>query len=98
MKKILVTGANGFIGRNITKRLLVNNVVDVYCRDIREDDPSWIKENQVKRDTAIELLTTSECSIEDISLRLGFAETSPFTRTFKQWTGVPPSAYRKRNR
>lgn len=54
--------------------------------------------NQIKRDTAIELLTNSELSIEAISTQLGFVETSPFTRTFKQWTGVPPSAYRKRKK
>ena len=52
--------------------------------------------NQLKRDAAIEWLTNSELSIEAISAQLGFVETSPFTRTFKQWTGVPPSAYRKR--
>lgn len=51
--------------------------------------------NQIKRDSAIELLVNSRLSIETISARLGFSETSPFTRTFKEWTGVPPSAYRK---
>ncbi|PCJ46473.1 MAG: hypothetical protein COA99_02640 [Moraxellaceae bacterium] len=51
--------------------------------------------NQIKRDAAIEMLVQTNQSIEDISTKLGFAETSPFTRTFKQWTGVPPSAYRK---
>lgn len=51
--------------------------------------------NQIKRDSAIELLVNSKLSIEQISERLGFSETSPFTRTFKEWTGVPPSAYRK---
>lgn len=50
---------------------------------------------QVKRDAAIELLVSTELTIEEISTRLGFSETSPFTRTFKEWTGIPPSAYRK---
>ena len=44
MKKILVTGANGFIGKNVTKKLLENNSVDVYCRELKKDDPSWIKD------------------------------------------------------
>lgn len=52
--------------------------------------------NQVKRDAAIERLVHTDLSIEEISNQLGFSETSPFTRTFKSWTGVPPSAYRKR--
>ncbi len=52
--------------------------------------------NQVKRDAAIEMLVHSDFTIEEISVRLGFSETSPFSRTFKDWAGVPPSAYRKR--
>lgn len=51
--------------------------------------------NQVKRDAAIDLLVNTDLSIEAISTQLGFSETSPFTRTFKEWTGIPPSAYRK---
>ena len=51
--------------------------------------------NQVKRDAAIEMLVSTDLSIEEISSQLGFSETSPFTRTFKDWTGIPPSAYRK---
>ncbi len=53
--------------------------------------------NQIKRDVAIELLVNTEFTIEEISEKLGFSETSPFTRTFKEWTGIPPSAYRKYN-
>lgn len=51
--------------------------------------------NQVKRDAAIDLLVNSDLSIEEISTQLGFSEISPFTRCFKNWTGIPPSAYRK---
>lgn len=51
--------------------------------------------NQIKRDAAIELLVNTDLPIEEISAKLGFSETSPFTRTFKEWTGIPPSAYRK---
>lgn len=51
--------------------------------------------NQVKRDAAIDMLVSTDLSIEEISSQLGFSETSPFTRTFKEWTGIPPSAYRK---
>lgn len=53
--------------------------------------------NQMKRDAAIEMLVHTSLSIDEISARLGFSEASPFSRTFKDWTGVPPSAYRKRN-
>ena len=68
-------------------------------RRLKQEGVTYLDiKNQIKRDTAIELLTNSTLSIEDISTQLGFVETSPFTRTFKQWTGVPPSAYRKRQK
>lgn len=51
--------------------------------------------NQLKRDAAIDLLVNTQLSIEEISAQLGFSEISPFTRSFKSWTGIPPSAYRK---
>lgn len=68
-------------------------------RRLKREGVTYLEiKNQIKRDAAIELLTSSELSIDQISAQLGFVETSPFTRIFKQWTGVPPSAYRKRQR
>ncbi len=65
-------------------------------RRLADEGISYLEiKNQVKRDAAIELLVSTDLSIEDISAQLGFSETSPFTRTFKEWTGIPPSAYRK---
>lgn len=65
-------------------------------RRLAEEGISYLTiKNQVKRDAAIDLLVNSDLSIEDISVRLGYSEVSPFTRSFKGWTGIPPSAYRK---
>jgi len=65
-------------------------------RRLNDEGTSYLTiKNHLKRDSAIELLINTELTIEEISVKLGFSETSPFTRTFKQWTGVPPSAYRK---
>ncbi len=65
-------------------------------RRLNNEGTSYLTiKNHLKRDSAIELLINTELTIEEISVKLGFSETSPFTRTFKQWTGVPPSAYRK---
>jgi AraC-like DNA-binding protein len=52
-----------------------------------------IKET-LRRDLAIRYLTESELSIGDIAGAVGFAEPSAFRRAFKQWTGVPPGAFR----
>lgn len=50
--------------------------------------------NEVRRDSAIELLTNSQDSLQKISDLLCFHEVSAFHRAFKKWTGVSPGAYR----
>jgi nucleoside-diphosphate-sugar epimerase len=50
VKKILVTGANGFIGKSVTKKLLQNHSVDVYCRNLKKNDPSFVIENHINHD------------------------------------------------
>jgi len=67
-------------------------------RRLADEGTSYLTiKNHLRRDLAIELLINTELTIEEISAKLGFSETSPFTRTFKQWTGVPPSAYREKS-
>ena len=51
--------------------------------------------NQVRRDTALHFLGKQGLSIEEISHRAGFSESSAFIRAFKGWTGVTPYTYRK---
>lgn len=41
-------------------------------------------------------LADASLDIETISERLGFADRRSFTRAFSRWTGVTPSAFRKR--
>lgn len=49
---------------------------------------------EVLRDAAITALAEGEEPIGVLALRLGFSETSTFTRAFARWTGNPPSVYR----
>lgn len=51
--------------------------------------------NDIRRDMAIELLSDSQVSLQDISTELNFHDPSAFHRAFKKWTGVSPSAYRQ---
>ena len=47
-------------------------------------------------DRAMQLLRETELSVTQICHRVGFNSLSHFTTTFRQHTGVSPSAYRRR--
>jgi AraC-like DNA-binding protein len=51
---------------------------------------------QNKKDLAIQWLTDSDKSITDISFLLGYTDTSNFTRAFKKWFAIAPSAYKNK--
>ncbi|MCW1266976.1 AraC family transcriptional regulator, partial [Acinetobacter baumannii] len=51
--------------------------------------------NEIRCDIAIERLSKSNDSIQDISEDLNFHDPSAFHRAFKKWTGVSPGAYRE---
>jgi len=51
--------------------------------------------NEIRRDTAIELLTKTTDSLQKISEILCFHDVSAFHRAFKKWTGVSPGTYRE---
>ncbi len=45
-----------------------------------------------RKSLAIESLKSDQLSITDIAHNLGYSDSSHFTRAFRRWTGVPPSA------
>lgn len=47
---------------------------------------------------ACEYLANSELSLTDLSFYLGFGDLAVFSRSFKQWTGLPPSEWRAQRR
>ncbi len=52
--------------------------------------------DHIRRDLAIELLTSTELPITHIATRIGFTNDSTFHRAFKRWTGEMPGHYRTR--
>ncbi|WP_027859196.1 AraC family transcriptional regulator [Marinobacterium jannaschii] len=67
-------------------------------RKLSEEGTSFqqIKDG-MRRDAAIHLLSQRELSIAQIARTLGFSEPAAFTRAFRQWTGVAPGLFRKKN-
>jgi len=50
---------------------------------------------EVRRQEAINKLTSTDWSISELSAYLGYSESSTFTRNFRQWFGDSPNQYRK---
>ncbi|GAA5152585.1 MULTISPECIES: AraC family transcriptional regulator [Amycolatopsis] len=53
--------------------------------------------DEVREALAEELLTTGALSVEDVAIRLGYAEASSFIHAFKRWKGTTPAAYLRRS-
>ncbi|MDX1453470.1 MAG: AraC family transcriptional regulator ligand-binding domain-containing protein [Oleiphilaceae bacterium] len=51
--------------------------------------------DEVRQELACWYLQNSDSSIEDIADRLGFIDTSNFSRVFRRWLGCTPSQFRK---
>lgn len=50
---------------------------------------------QVRRELATQYLQTEGMSLTNISLLLGYSDSSTFTRSFRRWYGITPSRWRK---
>lgn len=51
--------------------------------------------DEVRKEKALWYLAHTGYSVETIAERLGYLDTSNFSRTFRRWFGAPPSAYRQ---
>ncbi len=66
-------------------------------RRLKEEGHSYQEiKDSMRRDQALELLESSDISIQELSERLGFSEAAAFNRAFKKWTGLSPSSFRER--
>jgi AraC-like DNA-binding protein len=51
---------------------------------------------ETRRDLGLAYLSAPRYSVSDVTYLLGFTATSSFTRAFRRWTGLSPSAWRAR--
>lgn len=54
--------------------------------------------DSVRCEVARQLLAHSQLPLDDIASSLGYSGASPFTRSFRRWTGSSPGDFRKRAR
>lgn len=67
-------------------------------RKLREKGASFHKlRDEARCEEAKKLLGKKLTSIESIATQLGYKDPANFTHAFRKWTGVTPSAYRKRS-
>ncbi len=50
--------------------------------------------DEIRFEIARQLLTDTEIPLGQIAVALGYSEASAFTRAFRRWAGVPPTAWR----
>jgi AraC-like DNA-binding protein len=51
---------------------------------------------EVRETLALELLSSTGLTVDEVATRLGYSETASFTHAFKRWRGAPPSHFRRR--
>jgi AraC-like DNA-binding protein len=51
--------------------------------------------DDVRRDTAIEMIERSALPVAQVAERLGYAECASFRHAFRRWTALSPSQYRR---
>lgn len=50
------------------------------------------------KDRAVDLLRSTDRSITDVGLTLGYSDSAHFVRAFRRWTGLSPSQFRRNSR
>jgi AraC-like DNA-binding protein len=54
--------------------------------------------DDTRRDLALRHIEDPAKSVTDVTFLLGYSQQSAFTRAFRRWTGMSPSAYRATTR
>ena len=51
--------------------------------------------DDLRKGLAVEYLTQTDITVDDIAVQLGYSDASNFARAFRRWTGRSPSDYRR---
>ena len=95
--------AREYLERKIDQPVTVRELADALHLSVRTLNRKFADErtqfqsvkDAVRRDIAVQRLSTSDAPIASVAIDLGFSNAAVFCRAFKQWTGSTPAAYRK---
>jgi AraC-like DNA-binding protein len=84
----------GFFPEFDTVAKSLNLTTATLRRRLRAEGSSYQQlKDDIRRDTAIHLLSRGTASMDQVAESVGFSESTSFFRAFKRWTGVTPRAY-----
>lgn len=71
---------------------------DRFCRlfELQTGEPPQAYSRRKRIEQACELLSFSDCTLDEIAERTGFADRYHFSRVFSKILNMPPAAFRKR--
>lgn len=74
---------------NVSSRTLI--------RQLREEGSTYQQLlDSVREELSCWLLLQTDCTVESVAERLGYEDTSNFSRTFRRWTGLTPREFRQK--
>lgn len=94
-----------YVQEHVYETLKVNDIADFtgnnvsyLCRTFKKDTGKTLNDyiNEVKLEEAKKLLSSTEKSIVDIAVALGYSSQPYFTTLFKKRTGMTPVEYREK--
>jgi AraC-like DNA-binding protein len=66
-------------------------------RGLADENTSYLElVEKVRRNLAAEYLKSTALTIDEVAVRLGYADAPSFSHAFKRWTGKSPGALRER--
>lgn len=83
--------------RTATSQALHMSVSKLQRHLVAEQTNFQALKDELRRDMAINRMTTSNVSLVALATELGFSDSAAFQRAFKVWTGSAPGAYRRRS-
>ncbi len=96
-----------FINKHYTEKISLENIADAGCIGVRECIRSFKKNmnttpfqylQQLRIESAANMLLHSEASITEVALKNGFATSSHFSQLFKEYMQCTPKMYRNASR